>query len=88
MPKSTSLVLVVSCLSILLNTPAKAQCNDIDGDGFFCEAGCGSQQDCNDASLWIYPGAVELCDGLDDDCDGQIDNAAAERESMSVVTSS
>ncbi len=29
--------------------------------------------DCNDASAAIKPGATELCDGIDNDCDGQID---------------
>ena len=30
--------------------------------------------DCNDSYNTIYPGATELCDGLDNDCDGQIDD--------------
>ena len=29
--------------------------------------------DCNDANVLIYPGASEVCDGLDNNCDGQID---------------
>jgi hypothetical protein len=30
--------------------------------------------DCDDASLAVHPGAVEVCNGVDDDCDGQIDD--------------
>lgn len=40
---------------------------DGDGDGF------ESCYDCNDASAQAHPGAIELCNGIDDNCDGQID---------------
>jgi hypothetical protein len=30
--------------------------------------------DCDDQQVLIYPGAPELCDGLDNNCDGQFDN--------------
>lgn len=42
---------------------------DDDNDGF---NGCG--EDCNDADPDVYPGAAEVCDLDDDDCDGQWDN--------------
>jgi len=29
--------------------------------------------DCDDAFATVYPGATEICDGLDNDCDGNID---------------
>jgi hypothetical protein len=35
---------------------------------------CGD--DCNDTSAFASPGGVERCDGLDNDCDGVIDNGA------------
>jgi len=41
-------------------------CLDADGDGFTVLAG-----DCDDSNADVYPGAAELCDGLDNDCDGQ-----------------
>ncbi len=42
---------------------------DIDGDGY------NSSIDCDDNSSFIYPGAPEYVDGIDNDCDGQIDEA-------------
>jgi hypothetical protein len=32
--------------------------------------------DCNDANASVYPGAAEVCDDLDNDCDGSIDDSA------------
>src|SRR5262249_47340910 len=37
--------------------------------GFFNRGG-----DCNDTRAATYPGAPEACNGIDDDCDGAIDN--------------
>jgi len=44
-------------------------------DGYF-EA--TDQVDCNDSNPDINPGAVEACNGDDDDCDGEIDEGAAD----------
>ncbi len=41
--------------------------DDLDGDGFDTCA-----DDCDDSAATIYPGATELCDGLDNDCDGSV----------------
>lgn len=41
---------------------------DGDGDGFSEALG-----DCNDEDPSIFPGAEELCDGIDNDCDDDID---------------
>ena len=46
---------------------------DSDGDGY-----SKNQGDCNDSSAVIGPNSVEINgNGVDDDCDGQVDNAAA-----------
>ncbi len=49
---------------------------DADGDGYF--AGTGANSDCNDADPTVNPGATEICNGVDDNCDGYIDNNASD----------
>ncbi len=44
-----------------------AYSKDFDKDGFAFDV------DCNDSNNLIYPGATEVCDGTDNDCDGEID---------------
>jgi len=46
---------------------------DDDADGFPICPGDGSAPDCNDQIATINPAASETCNGLDDDCDGAID---------------
>lgn len=58
---------------------------DADGDGFgddanvaqACEAPpshIAEAGDCDDLDAGIYPGAQEVCSGVDEDCDGLVDN--------------
>jgi hypothetical protein len=49
--------------------PSTSEDGDLDGDGVTTCDG-----DCNDGSAVSYPGGLELCDGLDNDCDGAADN--------------
>ena len=46
-------------------------CEDPDADGDQIAAADG---DCNDLDPTIHPYATETCNGLDDDCDGEIDD--------------
>ncbi len=65
--------------------------DDDDGDGFgdgtaqtqACEAPSGTVDngaDCDDADGAVKPGAVEACDGVDNDCNGTIDDEGASGE--------
>ena len=49
-------------------------CTDDDGDGYYIQSACGPV-DCNDNDAAIHPGATELCDGIDNDCDNQTDES-------------
>ncbi len=57
------------------NSPCGAASTDMDGDGYDDVAYGGS--DCDDSDASVNPGADELCDGVDNDCDGAIDDASA-----------
>jgi hypothetical protein len=46
-------------------------CIDADGDGYDSDQ-CGGN-DCDDSDRTIHPGAPEVCNGKDNDCNGQID---------------
>ena len=57
---------------------------DLDGDGFgdpfYSQKSCSTPDgfsltgtDCNDDEALSFPGSVESCDGIDNNCDGEID---------------
>ena len=52
-------------------------CNDgVDEDGDGYGEGCQAGNDCDDTDPWRHPGAPEICNLRDDNCDGQVDEGA------------
>ena len=70
---------------------------DADGDGFggsTTTTACTStppsgyvatSTDCNDSSASVFPGATELCDGIDQDCDGTADEGFTDTDGDGVA---
>lgn len=52
------------------------ECPDNDGDGYL-DAACGGD-DCNDNDASINPGANDVCNGVDDDCDSNTADGSGE----------
>ena len=64
---------------------------DLDGDGFLgplpgtiasTPGSCGD--DCDDTRPLAFPGGTEVCDGVDNDCDGVIDNGSQYLENAAI----
>lgn len=53
---------------------AAKPCRDADGDGYLPTT-CGGN-DCNDRDAAIHPGAAEVCDQADNDCDALVDEGS------------
>jgi len=58
-------------LVLALGCGEKPGSEDLDGDG------TPASRDCDDQDATVYPGAPESCDGVDNDCDGTVDEMPA-----------
>ncbi|HEY3386327.1 MAG TPA: CARDB domain-containing protein, partial [Saprospiraceae bacterium] len=79
---------VATAMAIIESTGIEMQTyyRDADNDGYGDPdqdtVSCGevlgyvsNSLDCQDADMTIHPGAIEICDGLDNNCNGSIDDA-------------
>ena len=81
--RNLALLLLLGCPQPALDSkdPAEPDADtgespvDADGDGSVASI------DCDDADAAVFPGAVERCNGIDDDCDGDIDGGAVDASS-------
>ncbi len=66
------LVVLLACIKSppdsKADTALTGEAVDVDGDGFSTSEG-----DCDDTDDETFPGAVETCDGRDQDCDDEVD---------------
>lgn len=67
----------------ITETTTQLTATDADGDGWIAPANGGT--DCADDASTRFPGATEVCNAIDEDCDGEIDDGAPPIETWADV---
>lgn len=71
---STCLWLIAGCIPVTNDSlPNDPMLSDDDGDGYPDQLADGTVQDCDDSNQNVSPDANELCDGIDNNCNGETD---------------
>jgi hypothetical protein len=78
-PGSASIVVTYNGVAGLSQVTVLDFFGDADGDGWF------TGEDCDDADATVFPGAPEVSDGKDNDCDGQVDEDTTDADGDTFV---